>query len=224
MGIGKPTGSGYIGNGLEIRRLCVNGSISQSQLNFWDSGLYINTVDYSAAGQNTEGLLIQQLYMVPVRFGIKAIGNGTYTGIAGTDWAGRPIAGRIALLTLTNSHIDARNSGNAILLRNVQGHYISQNFLISDGTANVIRAENAHEGSFLGNTLFNAGTGASIYIGGHTGSANIVSTNVFRGGSTHVYMESSSMYNKVYGNVGDSFLQITVTDLGTSNSTGSVGL
>ena len=95
--------------------------------------------------------------------------------------------------------------------------------MITDGTGSVVRGLNAHEGSFIGNTLFNAGVAPSIYIGGYSGSANIVTGNVFRGGSTHVMLESSSLYNKVYGNVAYNQLSISVTDSGTSNLVGSVG-
>jgi hypothetical protein len=58
--------------------------------------------------------------------------------------------------------------------------------LISDNTGSVIRGANAHEGTFIGNTIFNAGSAPSIYIGGYSGSANIITGNIFRGGSTQV--------------------------------------
>lgn len=213
----------YTGSALEIKRMCVNGTIHQSQFNFWDTGIYVNTADYSSAGQNTEGLLMNQLFMVPVRRGIYAAGNGGFTAIAGLDWANRPVAGRIALLTLTNSHIDSRNSGTPISLNNVEGHYITNNFLICDGSGSLISYNNAYEGNLIGNTLYNAGSGPSVYVGGFTGSANVMTANILRGGSTHFYLESSSMYNKVYGNTGANFLTPTVVDLGTSNLVGSSG-
>ena len=213
----------YTGSALEIKRMCVNGTIHQSQFNFWDTGIYVNTTDYSSAGQNTEGLLMDQLFMVPVRRGIYAAGNGGFTAIAGLDWANRPVAGRIALLTLTNSHIDSRNSGDPVSLNNVEGHYITNNFLICDGSGSLVRYNNAYEGNLIGNTLYNAGSGPSVYVGGFTGSANIMTANILRGGSTHFYLESSSMYNKVYGNTGANFLTPTVVDSGTSNLVGSSG-
>jgi hypothetical protein len=225
MIVGRPLGSFYQGTGLELRRMCVNGSINQSQFNFWNTGIFVNTVDYTSAGQNTEGLFLNQIYMVPVVYGIYAKGNKSYftAPFNSYDWANRPIAGRVVLLTLNGSHIDSRNSGSALLLENVQGHYISNNFLISDNTGSVIYGNNAHEGTFIGNTIFNAGSAPSIYIGGYSGSANIISGNVFRGGSTHVLLESSSIYNKVYGNVLSDALSITVTNSGTNNLVGSTG-
>lgn len=225
MVVGRPLGGFYQGTGLELRRMCVNGSINQSQFNFWNTGIFMNTVDYTSTGQNTEGLFLNQIYMVPVVYGIYAKGNKSYftAPFNSYDWANRPIAGRIVLLTLNGSHIDSRNSGSALLLENVQGHYISNNFLISDNTGSVIYGDNAHEGTFIGNTLFNAGSAPSIYIGGYSGSANIITGNVFRGGSTHVLLESSSIYNKVYGNVLSDALSITVTDSGTNNLVGSTG-
>jgi hypothetical protein len=225
MIVGRPLGAFYQGTGLELRRMCINGSINQSQFNFWNTGIFMNTVDYTSAGQNTEGLFLNQIYMVPVVYGIYAKGNKSFftAPFNSYDWANRPIAGRIVLLTLNGSHIDSRNSGSALLLENVQGHYISNNFLISDNTGSVIYGNNAHEGTFIGNTLFNAGSAPSIYIGGYSGSANIITGNVFRGGSTQVLLESSSIYNKVYGNVLSDALSITVTNSGTNNLVGSTG-
>jgi len=225
MVIGQNIGTpfSFNGTGLEIRRMCVNGTIHNSQFNFWNTGIHINTVDYSPAGQNTEGLLISQVYMVPVNYGVRAIGNRCFLGVPGYDWAGRPYAGRIALLSMNNSHIDCRSSGSALYLENVQGHFITSNLFIADGTGSGVYGKNAHEGAFIGNTFFNAGSAPSVYIGGYSGSANIVTGNIFRGGSTHVLLESSSIYNKVYGNVAYDALSINLSNLGTNNLTGSVG-
>lgn len=225
MVIGKTGSSPYNGTGLEIRRMCVNGSINQSQFNFWKTGIFVNTVDYTSAGMNTEGLFLDQIYMVPVNYGVYVKGNKTFYNAPfnSNDWAGRPIAGRMVLFSFNDSHIDSRDSGNALLLENVQSHYISNNLMISDGTGSVVYGSNAHEGTFTGNTLFNAGVSPSIYIGGYSGSANIVTGNVFRGGSTHVLLESSSIYNKVYGNIAYDALNISVTNAGSNNLVGSVG-
>ena len=225
MVIGKTGSSPYNGTGLEIRRMCVNGSINQSQFNFWKTGIFVNTVDYTSAGMNTEGLFLDQIYMVPVNYGVYVKGNKTFYNAPfnSNDWAGRPIAGRMVLFSLNDSHVDSRDSGSALLLENVQSHYISNNLMISDGTGSVVYGSNAHEGTFTGNTLFNAGVSPSIYIGGYSGSANIVTGNVFRGGSTHVLLESSSIYNKVYGNIAYDALNISVTNAGSSNLVGSVG-
>lgn len=225
MVIGKTGSSPYNGTGLEIRRMCVNGSINQSQFNFWKTGIFVNTVDYTSAGMNTEGLFLDQIYMVPVNYGVYVKGNKTFYNAPfnSNDWAGRPIAGRMVLFSFNDSHIDSRDSGNALLLENVQSHYISNNLMISDGTGSVVYGSNAYEGTFTGNTLFNAGSAPSIYIGGYSGSANIVTGNVFRGGSTHVLLESSSIYNKVYGNIAYDALNISVTNAGSNNLVGSVG-
>lgn len=225
MVIGKTGSSPYNGTGLEIRRMCVNGSINQSQFNFWKTGIFVNTVDYTSAGMNTEGLFLDQIYMVPVNYGVYVKGNKTFYNAPfnSNDWAGRPIAGRMVLFSLNDSHVDSRDSGSALLLENVQSHYISNNLMISDGTGSVVYGSNAHEGTFTGNTLFNAGVSPSIYIGGYSGSANIVTGNVFRGGSTHVLLESSSIYNKVYGNIAYDALNISVTNAGSNNLVGSVG-
>jgi hypothetical protein len=225
MVVGKPTGSGYSGTGLEVRRMCVNGSVNQSQFNFWQTGLFVNTVDYTSAGMNTEGLYLNQIYMVPVNYGVRIKGNKSFFSAPfnSYDWAGRPIAGRMVLFGISDSHIDARNSGIPLLLENVQSHYANSNLFISDGTGSVVYGSNAHEGSLIGNTFFNAGTAPSVYIGGYSGSANIIAGNVFRGGSTHVLLESSSLYNKVYGNVVYDALNITIIDSGSYNLTGSVG-
>lgn len=225
MVVGRPLGAFYEGTGLEIRRMCVNGSIEQSQFNFWNTGIFVNTFDYSSAGMNTEGLFIDQVYMVPVVYGLYVRGNKNFSTppFNSLDWANRYIAGRMVLLTVNGSHIDSRNSGSALLLENVQSHYITNNLFITDNTGSVIYGSNAHEGTISGNTLFNAGTAPSIYVGGYSGSANIITGNIFRGGSTHVLLESSSIYNKVYGNVAYNQLSISVTDSGTSNLVGSVG-
>jgi hypothetical protein len=225
MVVGRPLGAFYEGTGLEVRRMCVNGSIEQSQFNFWNTGIFVNTVDYSSAGMNTEGLFIDQVYMVPVVYGLYVRGNKNFSTppFNSLDWANRYIAGRMVLLTVNGSHIDSRNSGSALLLENVQSHYITNNLFITDNTGSVIYGSNAHEGTISGNTLFNAGTAPSIYVGGYSGSANIITGNIFRGGSTHVLLESSSIYNKVYGNVAYNQLSISVTDSGTSNLVGSVG-
>lgn len=225
MVIGKTGSSPYNGTGLEIRRMCVNGSINQSQFNFWKTGIFVNTVDYTSTGMNTEGLFLDQIYMVPVNYGVYIKGNKTFysSPFNSNDWAGRPIAGRMVLFSMNDSHVDSRDSGSALLLENVQSHYISNNLMISDGTGSVVYGSNAHEGTFIGNTLFNAGIAPSLYIGGYSGSANIVTGNVFRGGSTHVLLESSSIYNKVYGNVVYNALNISVTDSGSNNLVGSVG-
>jgi hypothetical protein len=163
--------------------------------------------------------------MVPVNYGVYVKGNKTFYNAPfnSNDWAGRPIAGRMVLFSFNDSHIDSRDSGNALLLENVQSHYISNNLMISDGTGSVVYGSNAYEGTFTGNTLFNAGSAPSIYIGGYSGSANIVTGNVFRGGSTHVLLESSSIYNKVYGNIAYDALNISVTNAGSNNLVGSVG-
>lgn len=226
MIVGKQTGTyPYVGTGLEVRRMCINGSINQSQFNFWKTGIFVNTVDYSSAGMNTEGLFADQVYMVPVHYGVYIKGNKSFftAPFNSYDWANRPIAGRMVLFTLNDSHIDSRDSGSAIILENAGGHAITNNFLISDGTGSVVRTSNAYEGLFSGNTLLNAGTATSLYIGGYSGSANIVTANVFRGGYPHVTLESSSIYNKVYGNVSYDQLAISTINLGTSNLVGSTG-
>lgn len=226
MIVGKQTGTyPYVGTGLEVRRMCINGSINQSQFNFWKTGVFVNTVDYSSAGMNTEGLTLNQVYMVPVHYGAYVKGNKSFftAPFNVNDWANRPIAGRIALFTFNDSHVDSRDSGSAVILENVNGHAITNNLFISDGTGSVVRTLNAYEGIFTGNTFFNAGTAASLYLGGYSGSANIVSANVFRGGYPHVLLESSSIYNKVYGNVAYDQLAISTINLGTSNLVGSTG-
>jgi hypothetical protein len=78
MIVGRPLGSFYQGTGLELRRLCINGTINQSQFNFWKTGISINSVDYTSTGQNTEGLLLNQIYMVPVVYGVYAKGNKSF--------------------------------------------------------------------------------------------------------------------------------------------------
>jgi hypothetical protein len=139
---------------------------------------------------------------------------------------------------MVNSHIDSRDSGIPLRLRNVNNYCISNNLFINGGSATAcVKGENLYEGSLVGNIFFNpnGASNASVYLAGYytvsasvnvyySSSANIVSSNTFRGGgSAHVLLDSGSIYNKVYGNVGDSFLSITVTDYGTNNLVGSTG-
>jgi len=211
----------FVGVGLEIRRTTINGTINQCQFNFWDTGIYVNNVDYTTASLNMEGLLINQTFMVPVRYGLKVIGNEKYflPPLDFTDSFGRNIAGRVSLVTMIGGHIDSRNDGRAIWLDHVSHHEIIGNHLISDG--NQIYMSGSYEGMISSNTLFNPGPSSSIYISG-IGTSNVVNGNVFRGGGTHVYLDTLTQYNKVYGNSRVDAAEPVVTDLGT-NLVGSTG-
>jgi hypothetical protein len=217
--MGKETGSAYIGTGLELKRMCINTMVDQSQFNFWNIGMYLNTVDYTSAGQNTEGFTVQHAIFVPVSTGIKVVGNKNFTAIAGTDWAGRPVAGRVALISLINSHIDARG-GDALYMENVESAYISDNLLINSDGGYLLRGLNMYESIISSNTFFNGGSGRSVYIGGYSGSANLICDNIFRGGTDQIYLESSSIYNRVDNNTGNESLSVAVTDRGTNNVSG----
>jgi hypothetical protein len=245
MVCGYQTGSAFLGNGLEVKRLCINGTITNTQFNFWDCGVFINSVDYVSGtiGQNTEGLLIDKVYMVPVNDGVRAYGNSKFIGNPVgiydlVDWQGRPIAARISLLNVVNSHIDSRDFGIPLRLRNVNNYCISNNLFINGISATAcVKGENLYEGSLIGNIFFNpnGASDASVYLAGYytvsasvnvyySSSANIVSSNVFRGGgAAQILLDSGSIYNKVYGNVAYDALTISLSNLGTDNLTGSVG-
>jgi len=231
MVCGRTLGSGYQGTGLEIKRRCINGTITQCQFNFWDTGIKFDTVDYTATGENDEGILINQVYMVPVTHGIKVLGNAAYTlgNPSLVDWQGRYVAGRITLVNILNSHIDSRGSGIPVFFQNAANYTISNNFFINGESANAcIAGENAYEGTVVANMIFNPNNSSvgSVHLTGYStysSSANIISSNIFRGGITHVKLNNASVYNKVYGNALYDGAGITVSDTGTSNLVGSVG-
>jgi hypothetical protein len=146
------------GTGIDITGVSVNFSLTNSQLNFWSIGLANVNSSTSSSNQNNEGIILSQVYMVPVKMGvhIKANPNSNWNS-AGLDWAGRYQVGRMPLFGIVNSHIDARGAANtaAIRLENVASFLITSNlFIASDGAANIIYLDGSYEGTCTGNGLF----------------------------------------------------------------------
>jgi hypothetical protein len=105
-------------------------------------------------------------------------------------------------------------------MENVESAYISDNLLINSDGGYLLRGLNMYESIISSNTFFNGGSGRSVYIGGYSGSANLICDNIFRGGTDQIYLESSSIYNRVDNNTGNESLSVAVTDRGTNNVSG----
>lgn len=156
---GNPTTDASLtGRGIDLTGLCVNFSLSNTQLNFWDIGFASINNSVSTSDQNTEGIVFDKMFMVPVKTGVHVKGNpnADFAGL-GLDWDGRYVTGRVGLVFLSNSHIDARGAaGTASLkLENVNAFLVTSNMLIaSDGAANIAYLNGAYEGTFTGNSLF----------------------------------------------------------------------
>ena len=148
----------FTGRGIDLTGLCVNLTVTNTQLNFWDIGFaYVNN-SLLTSDQNTEGMLLSQVYMVPVATGVHIKGNPNANYAAdGLDWNSRYVTGRMALFSLSGSHIDARGGTGtaAVKLENVTSFMLSNNNLIASvATANIVYLNQAYEGTVTGNTFF----------------------------------------------------------------------
>lgn len=173
------------GRGIDLTGLCVNFSATNSQFNFWDIGFaYINN-SVLTNDQNTEGILLNQIYMVPVNSGVHIKGNpnANYAG-DGLDWNSRYVTGRMALFSLVSSHFDARGGAGtaAVRLENVTSFMLTGNNLIaSTGAANVVYLNQAYEGTATGNTFFGP-VGVAVDVTGKSTNNTFVGNQFRQGG------------------------------------------
>ena len=201
---GSPTiDSSLSGRGIDLVGLCINFTVSNTQLNFWEIGLANINTSTSSTNQNNEGLLLNQVFMVPVKTGLHVKGNSNSNFLSsGTDWAGRFITGRMALVSMSNSHIDARgDAGTApVKLEHVSAFMLSSNMLISSsGSANFVYLDGSYEGTCVGNTFLGP-TSVGVKVSGLS-TNNVFTGNQFRqagDGSTPVAFEfdnTTTQYN-----------------------------
>ncbi len=156
---GNPTSDASLtGTGIDITGVSVNFTVANTQTNFWSIGLANINNSTSSSNQNTEGILMDQVYMVPVKMGVHVKANASSNwNSAGLDWAGRYQVGRMPLFSIVNSHIDARGAAGtaAVKLENVASFLITSNlFIASDGSANILYFDGCYEGTCTGNGLF----------------------------------------------------------------------
>lgn len=264
----------YIGKAISYTGVCVNNTIHNCQMNWWEYGIWFVNADSSfniitnGSQRNHEGIFINQVWMVPVKNGLYvsgdanfytsytagtfvvgatyriatvgttdftligaannnvgtefvATGVGTGTGTAGIsgnngrDWD----EGRITLVNMVDSHIDSRSSGYAVYIKNTNGVHMNSNKLIGESTTYLSRC---YESTFMNNTFFTP-TGYNIdFVAGTYGSSCVVAGNVFRGGSG-VIIRDDNKYIKVYGNVAQLALDVTVSNTGNQSANNSVG-
>jgi hypothetical protein len=180
---GNPTTDGSLsGRGIDLVGLCVNFVASNTQTNFWDIGLANINDSTSTSNQNNEGIVLDKMIMVPVRTGVSVKGNPNADPLAlGLDWANRYITGRVALVALSESHIDARgDAGTApVKLENVNAFMLSSNLLIaSSGSSNFVYLNQAYEGTCTGNTFLGP-TSVGVKVSGLS-TNNTFTGNQFR--------------------------------------------
>lgn len=182
---GSPTiDSSLTGRGIDLVGLCVNFTVSDTQLNFWETGFANINESNLSTNQNNEGIFLSQVIMVPVKTGLYVKGNSNSNFLSsGTDWAGRFITGRTALVSMSNSHIDARgDAGTApVKLEHVSAFMLSSNMLIaSSGSSNFVYLDGSYEGTFIGNTLLGP-TSVGVKVSGLS-TNNVFTGNQFRQG------------------------------------------
>jgi hypothetical protein len=213
----------YVGTGIELTGLCVNFTASNSQINFWDVGFKNENTSVLASNQNNEGVILNQLIMVPVSTGVYVKGNPNADwALQGLDWAGRYVVGRTALVTLSDSHIDARGGVGtaAVKLENVNAFMITSNMLIvSDGGANVIYLNEAYEGTCTGNTIFGPALVAVKVTGKSTNST--FTGNQFRqggdgSGPTAFEFDVDTQFNVATNNTRENQYALINTDNSTA--------
>lgn len=149
----------FTGRGLSLTGLCNNLTVTHSQFNFWDIGIAYTNDSLLPTDLNMEGLLLNQVWMVPVGTGVRVKGNPNaenQTAPLGQDWNLRYNYGRVALVSVVNSHIDARGGSGtaAVSLESVGGFMISSSALITAfGSAYFLLLDRAYEGTVTGNTF-----------------------------------------------------------------------
>jgi len=219
----------YVGRAVSYTGVCVNNTIHNCQMNWWEYGIwfvnsnssFVEIIDGSQ--RNHEGLFVNQVWMVPVEHGLYISGDANFQGSGGAGSNGRTWdEGRITLVNMVNSHIDSRNEGYALYIKNANSSHVNSCKLIGESTAYLSRC---YESSFLNNTFFTPDGYSIDFVSGTYGSSCVVAGNVFRGGSG-VIIRNDNKYIKVYGNVAQLALDVTVSNTGNeaaNNSVGTVG-
>ena len=204
------------GTGLEIAGNSVNTLISNTNINFFATG--INCPVYQ------EGLIIVDSCFVGVTTGIYTKSN---------DAGGL----RSTYLSIVGSHVDARNAGSVALdLENLSGLFCSSSLFIGSGT-NTINLKRVFESAIIGCQIYGAATnGITLTSATVTGSGTLpsksisITGNTFRGQGTSINATSGSVQiyansnTKSDSNTSSTFDTITNVDSGTSNFIGdSIG-
>ena len=221
---GNPTTDASLtGRGIDLTGLCINFSLSNTQLNFWDIGFASINNNVTTTDQNTEGIVLDKVFMVPVKTGVYVKGNPNADFASlGLDWDGRYVTGRVAFVSLSNSHIDARGAaGTAPLkLENVNAFMVTSNmFIASDGSANVVYLNQAYEGTFTGNTLFGPCSVGVEVVGKSTNST--FTGNQFRQGGnasapTAFQFGTDTQFNVATNNTRENQYPLVNTDSSTA--------
>jgi hypothetical protein len=221
---GNPTvDAGLTGRGVDLTGLCVNFTLTNTQLNFWETGFANINSSVSTSDQNNEGIVIDKVFMVPVQTGVDVKGNPNADFASlGLDWDGRYVTGRVALVSIANSHIDARGTGGtaAIKLENVNAFMVTSNMLIaSSGSANIVYLNQAYEGTFSGNTLLGPCSVGVEVVGKSTNST--FNNNQFRQGGgasspTAFQFGTDTQYNIATNNTRENQYPLVNTDNSTA--------
>lgn len=219
----------YVGRAVSYTGVCVNNTIHNCQMNWWEYGIWFVNSNSSfteitdGSQRNHEGLFVNQVWMVPVEYGLYISGDANFQGTGGAGSNGRTWdEGRITLVNMVNSHIDSRNEGIALYIKNANSSHINSCKLIGESTAYLSRC---YESTFMNNTFFTPDGYNIDFVAGTYGSSCVVAGNVFRGGSG-VIIRDDNKYIKVYGNVAQLALDVTVSNTGNeaaNNSVGTVG-
>jgi hypothetical protein len=192
-------------------------------LNFWDTGFANINDSTSTSDQNNEGIVLDKLFMVPVRTGVNVKGNPNADFASlGLDWDGRYITGRVAFVSLSNSHIDARGLGGTapLKLENVNAFMVTSNmFIASSGAANIVYLNQAYEGTFTGNTLFGPCSVGVEVVGKSTNST--FTGNQFRQGGdnnspTAFQFGTATQFNVATNNTRENQYPLINTDSSTA--------
>lgn len=221
---GNPTSdAGLSGYGVDLTGLCINFTLTNTQLNFWDTGFASINNSVSTSDQNTEGIVLDKVFMVPVRTGVHVKGNPNADFASlGLDWDGRYVTGRVAFVSLSNSHIDARGLGGTapLKLENVNAFMITSNmFIASSGSANIAYLNEAYEGTFTGNTLFGPCSVGVEVVGKSTNST--FTGNQFRqggnaSGPTAFQFGTATQFNIATNNTRENQYPLVNTDNSTA--------
>jgi hypothetical protein len=221
---GNPTvDAGLTGRGIDLTGLCINFSLTNTQLNFWETGFANINSSLLTSDQNNEGIIIDKVFMVPVQTGVDIKGNpnADFSSL-GLDWDGRYITGRVAFVSIANSHIDARGTGGtaAIKLENVNAFMVTSNMMIaSSGSANIVYLNQAYEGTFSGNTLLGPCSVGVEVVGKSTNSTfnnNQLRQGGGAGSPTAFQFGADTQYNIATNNTRENQYPLVNTDNSTA--------
>lgn len=106
------------GDGITLKRTCINTHLDSVQVNFFATGLYVHSVGSGASDANTEGLFINNCSMVGVRKGVAAIGNASATNpyISNVRWVGGMVELRSAYFGFEFSAVQLSCITNVLIL------------------------------------------------------------------------------------------------------------